>query len=518
MNYRKQFYKIATLLSFFCLIISQTFASTIDGFENVAKSKKNKGSTRIWLKVNYDRALPGDTMFFYKLSPFYVVTAPHVNAFAATRNNNGDYQFSIDTKQSDGYFVLVLRLGNSKLKGKRDSLLTPDFLFEEGDSLSINIKKNTTARSAEDSFIRFNYNFSGRGSRKLELLQQADSLQRTIGDSGLPIFDENFNYQDPCIQKIKSAYSFMTSHRNEISPIAYESILADIVYQKASLRINLIMDFYTNSVKMLPQTDIKRFVSSFNNAITDTITSLPISKLGLLRSFQYLRYLEYKNRTKCYVEKNERRIPSVIFNQIIDGYNGELRDRLIISQLFRYQNAEELNQQIEVAERLVTTPYCLIELRKLLTRQKGSPVYDFHLPNEKGQIVKMKDFIGKVVVVDFWFTGCDWCTTFYKDVISKVEEKYSEDKRVLFVTISTDRDKDKWLNSIQSGRYTSNKAINLYTDGQGSAHPGIKHYTIFKFPSFMIINRQGNVELFNTEELRFSANKMIDKIATLIKR
>ncbi len=136
-------------------------------------------------------------MFFYKLSPFHTVTAPHENAFPAIMNNKGLYQFSIDTKQLDGYFVLVLRLGNSTLKGKRDSLLTPDFFFEAGDSLSINISRKPKAKSAEDSFLRFNYKFSGRGSRKLEIFRQVDSVQRVIGDSGLPIFDNNFSYHDP---------------------------------------------------------------------------------------------------------------------------------------------------------------------------------------------------------------------------------------------------------------------------------------------------------------------------------
>jgi len=518
MNYKKQFYKVTILLSLSCLIILQSFTSTSNSFESGTKSFKSKSINRVWLNVRYDRAQPGDTMFFYKLSPFHTVTAPHENAFPAIMNNNGQYQFSIDTKQSDGYFVLVLRLADSSMKGKRDSLLTPDFFFEAGDSLSINILKEPKAKSAEDSFLRFNYKFSGRGSRKLELFQQADSLQRIIGDSGLPIFDRNFNYHDPCLQKIKSAYAFMENHKSEISPIAYASIQADIVYQKASVRINNAMDFYTTSVKMLPLTEIKRFISSYNSSIGDSIPSFSIPKPGLLRSFQYLRYLEYKHRTKCYIEHSERRIPSIILNQIIKGYRGELRDRLITSQLFRYQNDEDLKQQILLAQKIVQTPYCLSAIKKLVTRQKGASVYNFQLPNETGQIVKIKDFVGKVVVLDFWFTGCDWCTTFYKDVISKAEEKYSGDPRVVFVTISTDRDKYKWLSSINSGRYTSNRAINLYTNGQGSTHPGIRYYTIIKYPSFIIINKKGDVELFNTEELRFSGSKMIEKIAELIKR
>jgi thiol-disulfide isomerase/thioredoxin len=132
---------------------------------------------------------------------------------------------------------------------------------------------------------------------------------------------------------------------------------------------------------------------------------------------------------------------------------------------------------------------------------------DFEFPDTNGKLVKLSDFKGKTVFLDFWYTGCGACTYFYTNVLSQVEKEL-HGKGVEFVTISIDAGRDYWLKSVKGGRYTSELATNLYTGGVGYGHKLIKHYGIDSYPTFVVVDRDGKIESFNAKELhiRDSAN------------
>ncbi|MCK7559451.1 TlpA family protein disulfide reductase [Chitinophaga sedimenti] len=100
---------------------------------------------------------------------------------------------------------------------------------------------------------------------------------------------------------------------------------------------------------------------------------------------------------------------------------------------------------------------------------------------------------GKVVFVDFWFTGCGPCKMFYQKCLKLLEEKYKSRKDIVFVKISVDRSKENWLKSVESGEYTSLSSINLFTDGLGSSHDIIKFYKVRGYPWPVLIDKKGRI-------------------------
>src|SRR6185503_4759935 len=104
------------------------------------------------------------------------------------------------------------------------------------------------------------------------------------------------------------------------------------------------------------------------------------------------------------------------------------------------------------------------------TRLQGTAAYNFLLPDPKGNLLSLDDLKGKVVLIDFWFTGCFGCQMVAK-YMPQVENNFKGDTNIVFVSISVDKNKQQWLKSVKESLYTSPGSIKLYTEGKGADHP-----------------------------------------------
>lgn len=123
----------------------------------------------------------------------------------------------------------------------------------------------------------------------------------------------------------------------------------------------------------------------------------------------------------------------------------------------------------------------------------GKVANDFELPDLNNKTVRLSDFRGKVVFLDFWYTGCMGCAEYYQSNVSIAEEYFKDSSAVVFITISIDTNKDEWKRSILKNIYTSNLAFNLYTDGKGSSHPAISNYLVTGYPRPILISKNGKI-------------------------
>lgn len=115
--------------------------------------------------------------------------------------------------------------------------------------------------------------------------------------------------------------------------------------------------------------------------------------------------------------------------------------------------------------------------------------FNFKLPNADGVFKSLYEFKGKIIVIDFWFTGCPGCLGLAPKL--KEVESYYQGKPVVFITISVDKDKEKWISSLKSNKYTSPNAINLFTEGKGEGHKVVNKYLVTGYPSLFIIDKYG---------------------------
>lgn len=100
-----------------------------------------------------------------------------------------------------------------------------------------------------------------------------------------------------------------------------------------------------------------------------------------------------------------------------------------------------------------------------------------------GKTWTLDDFKGKYVYIDMWATWCAPCRRempFLKEL-----HKQFEDAAIVFLGLSTDGDRDKWKEMVQSGDLTG---VQLYLGPQSGFQ---KAYNIEAIPRFILLDRNG---------------------------
>ncbi|MFD2203167.1 TlpA family protein disulfide reductase [Shivajiella indica] len=118
--------------------------------------------------------------------------------------------------------------------------------------------------------------------------------------------------------------------------------------------------------------------------------------------------------------------------------------------------------------------------------QIGKEVSGYKFTVSQGVTIDLAQFKGKVLLLDFWFTGCSACVKLYSDILSKLEYHYKDNPDFAIISINTDKSENSWRKSIQSGKYTSQEGYNLYAGSEG--HPIIKDFRIFSYPFKLLLD------------------------------
>jgi thiol-disulfide isomerase/thioredoxin len=116
----------------------------------------------------------------------------------------------------------------------------------------------------------------------------------------------------------------------------------------------------------------------------------------------------------------------------------------------------------------------------------GKSSYNFSLPDSTGKMVSMKDFKGKVVLIDVWATWCGPCKAQFP-FLKEIEHEYANNKDLVFVGISLDKleVKQKWMAMIKKEKLGGIQLLDDFGKSFG------RKYDLTAIPRFMLIDRQG---------------------------
>lgn len=120
--------------------------------------------------------------------------------------------------------------------------------------------------------------------------------------------------------------------------------------------------------------------------------------------------------------------------------------------------------------------------------KEGTMAPDFKLKSVDGKTVKLSDFRGKYVVLDFW---ASWCPDCRKDMpeVKRIAGRFSNEG-VQFVGISFDRDKTAWSKAIEKYGITYPQVSELKNMRDSET---AKNYGIKWIPSYVIVAPDGKV-------------------------
>ncbi|WP_134087988.1 redoxin domain-containing protein [Olivibacter sp. XZL3] len=132
-------------------------------------------------------------------------------------------------------------------------------------------------------------------------------------------------------------------------------------------------------------------------------------------------------------------------------------------------------------------------LKDWISKNKvNTKAYPFELPDKDGKTHRLRDFEGKVMVIDFWFTGCFGCK-YMPSALRPVVDRFKGTDEVVFISINVDVKQERWKEGRESGDYTLPEQVELSTYGTGrDGHPLLKYYNINSYPQLLIVDQKGN--------------------------
>ena len=117
----------------------------------------------------------------------------------------------------------------------------------------------------------------------------------------------------------------------------------------------------------------------------------------------------------------------------------------------------------------------------------GADAIDFEMVDPYGKVVKLSDYRGKAVYIDFWATWCLPCCM-QIPYMEKLAEKYKDDKRIAFISISIDKNIKNWNEKIAEDKPFWPQ---FRTDDAGKAVQTA--YGFAAIPRFMLFTADGKI-------------------------
>ena len=128
------------------------------------------------------------------------------------------------------------------------------------------------------------------------------------------------------------------------------------------------------------------------------------------------------------------------------------------------------------------------ELQVAKATGPGKPIIDFTLKDTAGRTVKLSDFKGKYVFLDFWASWCVPCRKENPNVKAQYEKYKGKGFTVLSVSMDKAADRQAWLNAIEKDQ------IGMWThlvDEAGFSGVAGKSYYVTSIPTNFLVGPDG---------------------------
>ena len=199
-----------------------------------------------------------------------------------------------------------------------------------------------------------------------------------------------------------------------------------------------------------------------------------------------------KNRLE-FIKKHPENTMSLVYLENLANTNNPEYD---IKGMFA--NLSEEIKTSKRAERLLNT----LRARALVV---GADAYDFEQNDVNGKPVKLSDFKGKYVLIDFWASWCKPCRQENPNVV-KAYQAY-KDKNFEILGVSLDSDKNNWLKAIKDDGLTWTNVSDL----KGWKNEVGELYAIKAVPTNYLISPEGKIiakDLRGADLEKFLAEKL----------
>lgn len=401
-----------------------------------------------------------------------------------------------------------------------------DFIILPGDSISITYQQDKPVFSGRGAAkFRLMYDVYNSTKEALALLQEKKWPRDLIG------FLENNRLLN---EQTGKALAILDAEKSKISQYEYNWIKAHFL---AGTEYTRWLYFYTTPNPAVKKTEKFSYTSQDLVRVWDSTMYRPeatwyrsaavqnmtgIGSRGYIESFIVTEL--HRNLGFLAVDsiENQQIFKKLAYNKIKSGFTGLFRERLLC-----YFVNEEVIQEMgslgwfaqSILQDYYSTPgfpaykqwVKQMEMEHQYVSKSntngGAPL--FSLKDQEGNIFTKKNTEGKFAVINFWYTGCEPCLQSARE-LSKLQEQFKNNSKVVFLNVSVDPDKTQWQKSITEGKYVPKGGVQLYTGGLGKAHEAIQDFHVTNFPTIRLYDHNGRIAIdeINPFATKFSIKQM----------
>lgn len=366
------------------------------------------------------------------------------------------------------------------------------FLFEKGDRVTLHLTaRHASARFTGKSAVKYN------GMYAISNLGEDESLIWYNHYNQLKQYEKAFEavklHYDSVYRARVIALNIL---KNRLTPKIYNLIKTDCW----AIANDYILRFCYSVFIMHDTTRYAPAISFFKKTYAE-YQNLPVQDRDIfILSYHLCDFLALREKVYATVKSSSatsNSYPSLRYqpiNEAIDQHYppGALKDKIRLTSFLNIDRAKEadfvdyLKQAVEGASKSLIKQ----ALNKFKdTNQYGGEAFPLQLSDSDGQIRRLEEFKGKLIIVDFWFTGCHACLNLFK-ALKPIISLYKDNPNIMFITVCVDKDKQIWLNSLAEGIYATNEEVNLLGEN-GWKSAITQYYNISAYPTLIAISADG---------------------------
>lgn len=414
--------------------------------------------------------------------------------------NNGRCRFDLELSHPVFVQFKGVVLNIIAFKSFSTDLFTDGIFLEPGDSISIEVRKPDLSSG---SFLPI-LHYSGRGAAKMVCQQEIFEKTNLYPRPNAPENLRRFSLTDSVIDMIVSTIDkYMLSRRarsilraNLITMLTPD--VSEVIVGNSDVPS---MDIYSSEVKEIYANRLNKnmkFVDLFDPDLR--FSRIDFYGRDFLRRRALLQYAMYNNTV--YTQEFNKMSYRALLKYIPEC---PLKERALAHYVEKCIEMAIHNPQPEMGSDLKELANDFLSrgnrsdvyhknIRENIKNLeqglvKGAPAYSFALPDTNGEIIKLEDFKGKVVLIDFMFNNCLPCRQMIP-FLKNIGRKF-EGKGLIILSVCADKEREQWMQAISHANGLN--AIYTFTEGKGFDHPLIRHYEIHSYPTLVLIDQQGKL-------------------------
>ncbi|HEY0177435.1 MAG TPA: TlpA disulfide reductase family protein [Pedobacter sp.] len=163
---------------------------------------------------------------------------------------------------------------------------------------------------------------------------------------------------------------------------------------------------------------------------------------------------------------------------------------MLSKRVSSYHTPEQREEQFShLSDRVKKGPYGLAVqkiMRDIVNREIGKPAFQFTAMTKDNKKIKLSDYKGKYVILDFWSSTCGPCLRM-APYVKQLYDTYRA-KGFEIIAISLDTKKEDWIAAMQKHDISGVQVSSL----KGAEDPFAEYYGIFQMPAMVLIDPKGN--------------------------